>query len=176
MNASERARLQECMCRLVDGDRVAFTEVFALAWPVLRRFAARMLGEGPEADDATQQAMLKVFAQAVDFDPDRDALSWMLALTVFECRTLRRSRSRRRETAEVPEVASAFTPETELMETQLMACAREAVGELRPEDLEALEAARSGRAPEAVAPGTFRKRVQRAIARLRIALRLKHGD
>ena len=164
------------MCRLADGDRSAFRQVFTTAWPLLRSFAERMLGSAPDAEDAAQQALLKVASQAVDFDSERDAVSWMLALTVFECRTLRRARERRRETGELPELPATTTPEVEVMRTQLMACAAEAVGELRPDDLEALEAALAGRSPDHLARGTFRKRVQRAIGRLRIALRLKHGD
>lgn len=176
MNPRERAEVQQAMCRLADGDRSAFTQVYSAAWPILRRFAERMLSSAADAEDAAQRAMLKIVAQAVDFDAERDALGWMLALTAFECQTSRRARERRRETGEIPELSSVMTPEDEMMRAQLMSCASEALGELGAGDLEALEAAYAGRTPNDVSRGTFRKRVQRAVNRLQIALRLKHGD
>jgi DNA-directed RNA polymerase specialized sigma24 family protein len=172
---AERAELQKWMTRLADGDRSAFHPVFSLAHPLLLRFAERMLRGAPEAEDAAQQALLKVFAHAAQFEPERDALSWMFGLTAWECRTARQARHRRRERDEVPEGVAAETPESMLTTNQLLEAARELVGALSREDVETLAAA-WGNAPRPPIPAaTFRKRLQRTVGRLRLAWRFKHG-
>src|SRR5262245_13587277 len=70
-----RKELQTMMLRLADGDRAAMEPVFAAVWPIVRRFAARALG-GSDADDTAQEALVRVFARAVEFDRERDALTW----------------------------------------------------------------------------------------------------
>ncbi|HYR19577.1 MAG TPA: sigma factor [Myxococcales bacterium] len=96
MDHGARAALQRGMCRLAEGDREAFEPVFAALWPVLRAFAARALTVPAEAEDAAQSALIKVFARAAEFDPLREALPWALGIAAYECRTLRKSRARRR--------------------------------------------------------------------------------
>ena len=58
----------------------------------------------------------------------------------------------------------------------MRAAADEALGVLRQQDIETLEAVLEGRRPQGPRSGaTFRKRVQRAIERVRLAWRNKHG-
>src|SRR5437867_844842 len=97
MDRETRRELNELAARLADGDRDAFEPVFRLVHPLIRDFARRALGSGADADDVTQHAMLRVFTRASELDRERDALTWMLAITAFEVRTLRRRRQRRRE-------------------------------------------------------------------------------
>jgi DNA-directed RNA polymerase specialized sigma24 family protein len=163
------------MCRLADGDRSAFHPVFSLAHPLLVRFAARMLHGAPEAEDAAQQALLKVFSRAPQFDPTADALTWMLTLTAWECRTARQTRTRRGEHGGVPEGAAPETPESVLAATELLEAARDLVGTLSREDAETLAAAWQGAPRPPIPAATFRKRLQRTVERLRLAWRLKHG-
>jgi hypothetical protein len=47
------------MERLADGDRAAFHPVFAVLWPLLRRFATRHL-RPEEAEEAAQEALVKI--------------------------------------------------------------------------------------------------------------------
>ena len=75
--------LDAAMLRLADGDRSASSSVFSALWPELVTFAERALGKGPDADDAAQQALEKIFAQAADYDPGRSALAWALAITAW---------------------------------------------------------------------------------------------
>src|SRR5215813_612631 len=84
------------MARLADGDRSAFSTVYQALWPVLRAFVARQLPM-PDSEDAAQEALLKVFARASEFDPERDALSWALGIAAFEIRSTRKRSLRRRE-------------------------------------------------------------------------------
>lgn len=164
------------MERLADGDRASFHPVFAALWPVLRRLAARHLGPD-EGEDAAQEALVKVFFRASEFDRSRNALAWALGIAAFEIRTARRRRQRRREVSPgIPEAAgdTAPTPEAEAMARDLEATLEEALGGLRPEDAGTLRLyARGDRAP--IAAATFRKRVERALARLRAVWRTTDG-
>ncbi|HYV86432.1 MAG TPA: sigma-70 family RNA polymerase sigma factor [Patescibacteria group bacterium] len=164
--------LQRLMERLADGDRSAFHPVFELLWPPLRRFAARHLGPG-EADDIAQEALLRVFRRAAEFDPSRSALAWALGIAAYEIRTARRKRQRRREeAAPAGTLATARdqkpTPEETAMQDDMESMLRESLGALRPEDAETLRLYSRGERAH-VAAATFRKRVERALTRLRAA-------
>jgi DNA-directed RNA polymerase specialized sigma24 family protein len=169
-----RVALQRGMCRLAEGDREAFEPVFAALWPVLRSFAARALTVAAEAEDAAQSALVNIFARAAEFDARREALPWALGIAAYECRTLRKSRARRREelTVEPPEAVEARTPEDAAIERDLQAAAAAVLGGLSALDAETLlAAARGERDPSA----TFRKRLERALARFRKEWRARHG-
>jgi RNA polymerase sigma factor (sigma-70 family) len=160
--------LQSLMTRLAEGDRGAFHPVFETLWPVLRRFAARHLPP-QEADDAAQEALLKIFHRAARFDPERSALAWALGMTAYEVRTARRRRQRRRESAEggvAERTAPEPNPEESAMITDLEEMMRERLGALAPADAETLRLYARGERG-AVAGATFRKRVERALQRLR---------
>ena len=88
--------LQGDMERLADGDRAAFRPVFDSLWPLLRSYAARHLPPG-EAEDAAQEALVKIFHRASEVDPARSAMAWALGIATWEIRTILRRRRRRRE-------------------------------------------------------------------------------
>ena len=175
MNGAARAELHKQMARLADGDRRAFPPVYEALWPVLRRFVAGQLPES-EAEDVAQESLLKVFCRASDFDSERDALSWALGIAAFEVRTARKRALRRREklSDRLPCIRTAESTEEEVIARDLQAAALEVLGTLQPSDIETLLSAAGGR-PAPVGPATFRKRVQRALNRMRVAWRTKHG-
>lgn len=180
MNLLERAELRRQLTRLADGDRSAFDAVFAAALPPVRRLARRMLGNDADADDAAQDAMLKVFARAADYDPDRDALPWILGIAAYECRTLRQKRARRRELPDraLVELASdAVGPEEHALSGEIQEALAEVMGMLSPSDVETILASidRERRGALAIATTAFRKRLQRALERLRAAWSTRHG-
>jgi RNA polymerase sigma-70 factor (ECF subfamily) len=165
-------RLQALMTRLADGDRSALHPVFVALWPILRGVAARHLPPA-DAEDAAQEALLKIFRRAASFDPERSALAWAIGITGWEVRTARRRRMRRREapiTDAGPRRDTAPDPEAALLLRDLEATLEAAIGALDPADAETLRLyARGERLP--IAAATFRKRVARALARLRTAWR-----
>jgi RNA polymerase sigma-70 factor (ECF subfamily) len=158
----ERAELRRLMERLADGDRAAFEPAFRLLWPRLRAFAVRLAGA--DGEDAAQAALLKVFSRASEYDRERDALAWALGIAAWECRTLRKKRARRREEPGVPEMAA--DAEAALV-VRLSADA--VLGMLSPADAETILSLATGR--RTVQGATFRKRLQRALARFRLAWR-----
>jgi len=171
----QREALQRDLARLADGDRDAFHPVFVCLWPLLRGFAARHLPR-EEAEDTAQEALVKVFARASEFDRRRDALSWTLGVAAWEIRTTRRRRHRRREDP-LPAVVeledAGGDPEEAAMARERRALIDEALEALDPADAATLRAF-VAEDPGAAGP-TFRKRVQRALARLRAAWRMSHG-
>lgn len=145
-----------------------------MLWPQLRAFAGRFAGEA-DGDDAAQAAILKVFSRASEYDRERDALAWALGIAAWECRTLRRRRERRREELALASEAAAGgpSPEEAAVERDLRQAAESVLGTLRPIDIETIAAAASGRRAKGA---TFRKRLERALARFRLAWRARHGS
>jgi RNA polymerase sigma-70 factor (ECF subfamily) len=174
LDASARSELNDAMARLAVGDRAAFDVVFATLRPMVEHFSRRMLGPGADAADAAQQAMLKLFEQASDYERGRDAAAWALAICAWECRTVRTRRARRREVgiAEAGETSDERDPERATIGKQLESAAREILGQLSEADRETLLAGERG---ADVSASTFRKRRERAVARLRQAWRRVYG-
>jgi RNA polymerase sigma-70 factor (ECF subfamily) len=175
--ASEREALQRDLTALAGGDRGAFDPVFRRLFPLVRGFAARFLPV-QEAEDAAQEALLRVFSRASEFDPGRDALSWVLGVTAWQVRTHRTRARRRREesVADAPEPAdSTPSPESAAIASELAALVDRVLRDLSPSDAATLIAYGRGERPDL--PGaTFRKRVERALGRLRASWRIRHDS
>ena len=163
------------MSRLAMGDRSAFDQVYSEVWPRVHGLCRRLLGDGPEADDVAQVALLKVFERASEFEIGRPALPWILGITVWECRSTLRRHQRRQESP-LPELQDASCdPESLFIARDLEAALSAVIGQLKPTDQEAILAL-VGRGPRpALPPATFRKRLQRALERLRSSWRETHG-
>jgi RNA polymerase sigma factor (sigma-70 family) len=176
LDAGGRAALQRDLTALARGERAAFDPVFCRLWPLVRGFAARCL-PAEEAEDAAQEALLRIFSRASEFDPRRDALSWVLGVAAWQIRTHRTRTRRRREEAisAAPERAdAALSPEASAMARDLATALERALAELPPTDAATLIAYARGERPDLAAP-TFRKRVERALGRLRARWRMDHG-
>ncbi|HEX4825351.1 MAG TPA: sigma-70 family RNA polymerase sigma factor [Candidatus Polarisedimenticolaceae bacterium] len=175
MTPHARKEIQELLERLAGGDRGAIEPAFAALWPLLRVFAARALRDDGHGEDAAQQAMIKLFAQVADFDPSRDGVAWAIAIVSYEVRSLRRKGMRRREdtldhAGDAP--TTTDTPEALVVERDLARAAREVLSDMKEEDMATILAAIGERRP--VDDARFRKRLQRALARLRRAWGAKH--
>ncbi len=178
--AGEPGALQAELTALARGDRTAFDPLFRRLWPLLRGFARRGL-PAAEADDAAQEALLRVFSRASEFDSRRDALAWVLGIAAWQIRTHQARARRRREEAVLPlleTVDSAPSPEDAAAAAEQAAALERALAALSPVDAATLLAyARGERPPRSeLAGATFRKRVERALARLRRRWRIDHGS
>ncbi|MEY4581168.1 MAG: hypothetical protein RL701_5871 [Pseudomonadota bacterium] len=165
------------MARLADGDRTAFDPLHEALAPIVRRLTQRMLLGAPEAEDAAQEALFKLFARASEFEPGRSVQTWVLAITAYECKTMRRQQQRRREHHDAGDDTRATdvpSPEDSVMARDFQLAATEVLGTLRAVDIETLIASVSGQRP-ALPQATFRKRLERAVERLRTAWRSRHG-
>jgi RNA polymerase sigma-70 factor (ECF subfamily) len=162
VRATERAGLNEWMGRIAAGDRGACEPLFRATWPVARRFAIRLCASEADGEDTAQQALMRVFERSGDYQPDRDALSWIFGIVAYECRSRARRVGRRRALLQArPEQAEpAAGPEELVMRRELTAALEAVLGELAPEDLETILAAVEERERSALPAATFRKRLQ----------------
>jgi len=170
--------LEALVLRLAAGDRSAFDPLYDALCPLVQRLSTRMMRGAPEAEDAAQEAMTKVFARASQYEPGRSVTTWVLAMTAYECRTLLQRQRRRREDdspggSRLDETAGS--PEAAVIARDLEAAAREVLGALRATDVETLEASARGERPD-LPQATFRKRLERALARFRAAWSARHGN
>ncbi|HEY2509922.1 MAG TPA: sigma factor [Polyangiaceae bacterium] len=173
MSGPGEKELDALMARLVDGDRTAFDPLFSALHP--RALAlARLRLDANDADDAAAQTLMRLFARAAEFTPGRPLLPWFYAIAANEVHTLARRHSRAQSrTADVAladGIAAPVTPETALLESELRACLRSAVGELDAPSAEAIRALLDGTERPVLGDAAFRKRVSRAYARLRVIL------
>ncbi len=162
---------------LAAGDRTAFDRVYRAVAPLYARVAARALRSPADAEDAAQQALLNVFARAHEFDPARGtALPWLVAIVANECRTQRQRVRRRREEPEPPEgAADTPTAEDALARRELEEAVMQSLGTLSAEDARTIRAALELEARPDVPAATFRKRLERAVGRVRTALGVGRG-
>jgi RNA polymerase sigma-70 factor (ECF subfamily) len=172
---SERARIDELMTLAADGERTALDPLFAALWPAVVGYTRRLLGDASLAEDVAQDALVKLFARLHQYDRERDALTWALTFATWECRTARRRIARRAETGEPTEGAVDGAQLAE--ERELVRAALDTLAVLSAHDREVIAAvlADDDELRRALAPATFRKRLERAIARLRLSWRSKHG-
>ena len=177
MDPAKREQLQLAMTALAAGDRSAFRPVFAGLWPLVLRLCQRILRDPDVAQDAAQAALMKLFLHATEFHADGDAVAWALSFAAFECRTARnRCLRRREENDEIELLAIAGggpSPEDTSVEADLRSAALEVIGSLGPHDAETIHLVLAGDRPSSPA---FRKRLQRAVERLRTAWRHTHGS
>lgn len=180
MASPTEEELDAWMARLAEGDRTAFRPLFLELQKRALRLARRTLPED-QAMDAAQTILTKVFARASDFEPRRAALPWFYAIASYELRTIERrrrvARSRRADAdaALASSAASGNTPEEALVEAELRGSLARAVEALDGPQAEAI-AALLHETPPNVPPVTFRKRLSRAVARLRILMREADAD
>ena len=161
------------MARLSAGERAEFEPVYRELLPRARRVACRVVAPD-SADDVAQQALVAVFERACEFTPGRPCLPWFYAIVANELRSVgRRDQRAIRRTANVAD-ASALPgkedPESVLVERELrraLELARSALDDMSAEAIAVmLGEAESPDVPNA----TLRKRLSRAIARLRVIL------
>lgn len=161
--------LSQRILRLADGDGSAFDDVYDVVGPRVDALCVRLLGPGPDAEDAAQQTLIRVFERVDQYDPAiGPALGWILGLAVWEARTVRRRRGRRREDpwGEAPIPMEVAMP----VDDDGWAEVNDAIATLRPVDREVVLAV-LGRGPRPqTTPAAFRKRVQRVVERIRATL------
>lgn len=172
-----RKELDALFVRLADGERGAIDPAYRVLWPALRAFVGRALGPAREheADDVTQAALLRLFGQASRYEAGRDAYAWALALTSWELRSAQ-TRARRDRSTPLDGALGHASPNTSPEDAAVQASEREhlrdAIALLSPSDREVIEQVLADSHPS---DATFRKRRERAMARLRAFLKEIHG-
>jgi RNA polymerase sigma factor (sigma-70 family) len=168
VRASDEDDLDGWTARLADGDRAAFEPLFRALHPRALR-AARSRLDSAHADDVAQATLVNIFSRASEFEAGRAVLPWFYAFLANEIRNAER-RSRREVSGDVPESISSSEedPERRLLREEMERALTRAIDDLDETSAAAI-ASFLGRAPPPLVPAqTFRKRLSRAVAKLRI--------
>jgi RNA polymerase sigma factor (sigma-70 family) len=167
--------LDAWMEALSTGDRSVFDGLFRALYPRAFVVARRELRE-PEAHDAAQTALMKIFARAEEFEPGRPALPWFYATLGNELRTA--VRRNRRETVRyatldrVDALAAEKTATAEelFVERELSRALEDAIVRLDDGSAEAIAALLGRAPPPRISDAALRKRISRAYVRLRVLI------
>ena len=163
------------------GDAAAFGRLVATHSDIAFRTAYLMLGDAAEAEDAAQEAFVKVHHALGGFREGSAFRPWLLAIVGNAARNRRRARGRRLGLQVRAEAATergaARSAEAEVLAAERRQSLIRAVNGLRPEDRLVIGARYFLDLPETeiaalagVAPGTVKSRLSRARARLAAAL------
>ncbi len=168
MDRRAHDELSLLMARLKDGDRAAIRPAYERLWPAVVERCARTLGPGPDAEDAAQEAIVKVLAAAHAYDAARPAWPWVAAIATWEARTVARRRGRAREVydddAAEKAASKAPSPEDRCARFEVERAAARAIAVLAEPDHRALHAVLDG---GGAMDDAARKRKSRAVQRLR---------
>ncbi len=116
---SESSEQSVLLAQVVAGDQAAARALTDLIAPRILRYAARMLGNREEAEDVTQEAMLRLWKMAPDWVPGQAAPStWVYRVAANLCTDrLRRRRPMLPELPDLPDPAAG-------QDAQMMRAAR----------------------------------------------------
>jgi RNA polymerase sigma-70 factor (ECF subfamily) len=124
--------------RVLDGDPGAFTALVDRHAAACLRFATRMLGNREDAEDATQEALLRAYRSLGRYE-ERDVFrTWLFSILVNRCRTAaaRRGRRERRFVSGDAALASLSVP-ADASAVEARAEVARAMAALEPEQREA---------------------------------------
>ncbi len=124
------------LARARRGDRDALEELLRGHWPVAFRVARRLLGRDDDAQDAVQDAMLKLVVHWGEFDGRCGFRTWLLRIVTNAALDLGRKRGRQERFAggsfEVDEPATEEDPLKELKRQDLRRALDDALAQLSP--------------------------------------------
>ncbi|MCA8879226.1 MAG: sigma-70 family RNA polymerase sigma factor [Rhodobacteraceae bacterium] len=106
------------LARYAQGDRAAAAILVGRLAPGALSLARRLLGDGAEAEDVTQEALLRLWKIAPDWETGRAKVStWLYRVVVNLC-TDRRRRRRPEPVADLPEQADGSPAPVEHLQMQ----------------------------------------------------------
>lgn len=79
----------------LDGDPAAFTMLVDRHAPVCLRFATRMLGSVEDAEEVTQETLMRVHRTLPRYDAQMNFRTWVMSILVNRCRSALLHRHRR---------------------------------------------------------------------------------
>jgi RNA polymerase sigma-70 factor (ECF subfamily) len=88
------------------GDRAAFEQIMSQCERRVLRIALRLLNNPQDAQDAAQEAFLRLYKHFADLDETRGYEAWLFRVTVNVCRDIARGRQRSVALEDVSEPAA----------------------------------------------------------------------
>lgn len=81
MDQAQTLSMDELMVAAAAGDRRAFARVYQASAPKLFTLALRLMRSRAAAEEILQEAFVRIWARAADFNPDKGAaLGWMVTI------------------------------------------------------------------------------------------------
>jgi len=164
-------------------DPAAWRELVRRFTPLVYRIALRMLRRPEEAEDASQEAFMRIHRSFDSFDPTRPLKPWVSRIAYNSCLSRIEQNARQRRTQSeaaaepVPEQAADKSPEQRAQGSEAARLLEGAIGDLAPRDRVLLTLRyREGLSDTEVAEvaelpvGTVKTRIFRARAALRRVL------
>jgi RNA polymerase sigma-70 factor (ECF subfamily) len=103
------AEIARLLSRCALGDRAAFARLYDIAAPKLYGVSVRILGHGGDAEDAAQEALVKIWNSAGRYQPGRgSAAGWLVAIA--RNAAIDRLRARRAPARDVTEMIDLADP------------------------------------------------------------------
>ncbi|MDB4913432.1 MAG: polymerase sigma factor, sigma-70 family [Gemmatimonadetes bacterium] len=98
----------------LEGDPSAFAMLVDRHAPRCLRYATRMLGSLQDAEEVTQETLLRVHRNLATYDPQMSFSTWMMSILVNRCRSalLQQRRRSARVVLDEDAVKLAFVPST----------------------------------------------------------------
>ena len=168
--------------RAREGDTAAYERLVRMHQAVAFRAAYLVTGDAPEAEDATQEALIKAYRALDRFRPGAPFRPWLLAIVTNEAKNRRRSAGRRAKlklqvTAEGQVVSAPVSPEAAVVAAEQREELLAMVGGLSEDDRLVISyryflglSEEETATTLGCARGTVKSRLSRAIARLRKAM------
>jgi RNA polymerase sigma-70 factor (ECF subfamily) len=132
---------QDLLRLALRGDEMAVTQLVQTYQQSVFNVCYRMLGESTEAEDATQEALMKALTNLASYDLERPFRPWLLRIASNEC--IDRIR-RRKDTLSLDglgedgawewKAGNSPNPETEILHRERQAAVREVLAQLPPAD------------------------------------------
>ena len=185
-SGGEGQYLNDLLLRVAGGDQHAYAQLYDAVAPVVFGIARRVLRDGSQSEEVTQEAMLEVWRRAARFDPQRgDATAWVATIAhrraVDRVRASESSRSREQK---VGRWEIAYDPVSEEVvdsaEREMLSRAMSQLTSLQREVIEL--AYYGGRTYREVAThldaplGTVKTRMRDGLLRLRQVLTSSDGE
>jgi RNA polymerase sigma-70 factor (ECF subfamily) len=163
--------------RALGGDATAFAALVDRHAPACLRYATRMLGNREDAEDATQDTLVRAHRALARYDTSMSFRTWVMSILVNRCRTalLHRQRRTSRVVLDVAAVERAAT--TEGSDAVLRETIERALEQIDPAQREAfllkhveMMSYEEMAAATGAGVSALKMRVQRACDRLRVLL------
>jgi RNA polymerase sigma-70 factor (ECF subfamily) len=167
--------LKQWIQRAKTGDEIAFERLFDYYSSTVLRTAQRLLLNREDAQDAAQEAFLRLYRSLNRIDQERDVMPWLYRLTVNACQDMRRRKTINISfNAAVESASPSLDAQHELEATERSRLLYEALGSLPERERDAIvlrELEGLTTAQVAAALGTGESTVRSQIAMGRIKLR-----
>jgi len=112
-----------------NGDASAFARLADTYKLPVYNLCYRMLGNGPDAEDATQETFVRVYSKLHTFRPERKLVSWVLSIAAHYC--IDRLRRRRAPIISLDDSPDGYEVASRLPEPEEMALRHEARDEVQ---------------------------------------------